>query len=894
MYKVNSLQLAAWTLAGHDDTIPLTIFRMDRPSYSTLVDWTRAKTGRDDPKSTAVIRGLHEVASLFVPDVVYVTIPRNGGGLEMTFLGDVGSEKERRERLRMALATWLGTIYADGTTMQQRAAVADAARRDGNWTVEQVTTSLRGRGANACDEPNDRRLWDALTARVVRALAGKPVTFASGLTKRLIPTVPTSSTFEGVELVAFPPDLSSRKGGGYYTEVLKICTANLPERDGIYVLAHTSIRNWGEVRSPTNGNAHRSLDVFIPQVPDLDYLGPQRHGAFSTKVVLEGERGTRRPVVGRWQYREEENIFATISRLTGFDGPASRTGLAPHAVPDGMWVLPRLGSFHGDRLLPGGTGRSMADQKILVEAVGRVVEPLGLERLPPVSRRLPAGAKPEVPFNEKAPEDFATRRAALGRAVRVVNRLPEGEPAKLDLFLFGKRDAAAEDLKGAVADVLGAPVSANGDTMTWDDGLSVRLHVQAAGPLAEALASWEEATEEDRQEFKTDREWKAEGARRRNEANAAARRRMDDWVRSARGAVEGACCAVLEIPEEFKGKVYDPFLMAKQVLAEGRMLPQVVLVKASQGRPVPETDAEDEEDNALHRFGRAFADLLRALGVVPTSEDGAQGLAALTVAQVNFTRQSGMKIESQAVPLAAQVREGVLWAALPGSDGLPHWRPYAEVYLTITSGGHGRFDRAKNPDNKARFAAFWSQALRDVSNRGGGIVLVDAATGRQWLEGISNKALCFDRLEIGAGNQPLLPHDLPGVRIVRITEGDAKLPSYFHEQDAGWVNGIFAWPESERTAFGLKQKPATNKKPKAPLITSRHPDGAVAKSNEYADRKLSGIGEACATFIQPGDAPLGLLWQVHNLRGIHAQYGGETSLPYPLHELALLKNAVTG
>ena len=50
---------------------------------------------------------------------------------------------------------------------------------------------------------------------------------------------------------------------------------------------------------------------------------------------------------------------------------------------------------------------------------------------------------------------------------------------------------------------------------------------------------------------------------------------------------------------------------------------------------------------------------------------------------------------------------------------------------------------------------------------------------------------------------------------------------------------------------------------------------------------------ACATFIQPGDAPLGLLWQVHNLRGVHAQYGGETSLPYPLHELALLKNAVT-
>ena len=166
--------------------------------------------------------------------------------------------------------------------------------------------------------------------------------------------------------------------------------------------------------------------------------------------------------------------------------------------------------------------------------------------------------------------------------------------------------------------------------------------------------------------------------------------------------------------------------------------------------------------------------------------------------------------------------------------------------------------------------------------------------GRQWLEGISNKALVFDRLEIGAGNQPLLPQDLPDVRIVRITEGDPKLPSYFHEEDAGWVHGIFAWPESERTVFGLKQKPTTNKKPKAPLITSRHAGAEAGKSNEYADRKLASIGETCATFIQPEDNPIELVWRVHHLRGVHAQYGGDTSLPFPLHELALLKNAVTG
>ena len=891
-YKVNTLQLAAWALPRIDDTIPLTMFRMDRASYSTLVDWTRAKTGRDDPKATAVIRGLHEVASLFVPDVVYVTT--RAGGLEMTFLGNVAVDQDRRGRLRVALATWLGTVYAEGTTPQQRATIADAAMRDSNWTVEEVHTGLRGRGSNACDEPNDRRLWEALTARVVRALAGKSVTFDSGLTKRLIPTVPTSGPFDGVELVAFPPDLSPRRGGGYYSEVIRICTANLPERDGIYILAHTSIRNWGEVKSPTRGNVHRSLDVFIPQVPDLEYLGPQRHGAFSMKVVLEGERGTqRRPCVGRWQYREDEDIFGTISRLTGFDGLPVKKGLTPLSSPDGVWVLPRLGSFHGDRYLPGGTGRSMKDQQALVEAVGRSVEPLGLERLPAVSRRVTRNAKPETPFVEETPEDLAARRAALARAIRTVNGESSSGPDTLDLFLFARRDTAAADLKSAVIDVLGQPLE-EGNLMHWGDGLSVRLHVHAAGPLAEALATWEEPTDEDRREFRTNSEWNAERRRRQDEVNQAARKKMEEWVRSARDGVAGACCAILEIPEEFRGVYHDPFLMAKQVLAGERILPQVVLVKGASPNTQADADEEGEDDNTLHRFGRAFADLLRALGVVPTSDDDGHGLAALTVAQVNSARQSGMRIESQAVPLAAQVRDGVLWAALPGNDGMPAWRPYAEVYLAITGATHGRFGRTKTAENKDRFAAFWDQSLKDISRKGGGIVLVDAPTGRQWLEGISNKALVFDRLEIGAGNQPLLPQDLPGVRIVRVTEGDPKLPSYYHEEDAGWVHGIFAWPESERMVFSFKQKPTTNKKPKAPLITSRHAADAPGKSNEYDDRKLASLGETCATFIQPGDDPLDLVWRVHHLRGAHAQYGGDTSLPYPLHELALLKNAVTG
>lgn len=884
MTTVNSLDLAAWTLSARGDTVPLTVFRMDQRSYSTLVDWTRVRTGREDAPAMAVLRGLHEVVSLFVPDAVFVTVGR-GQGLEITFDGHVASDAYRRARLRMGLSTWLGAVYAEGTTPQRRADVADAALREGNWTQAEVPMGLRGRGGYACDAPLDTQLWEAMTARAVRALAGRVVTFASGATKRLVPTVPTAGPYEGVELVAWPPNPSSRRGGGYWTEVVKVCTANFPERDGIQLLAHMSVRNWGEVRRPTRRRVHRSLDVFLPQVPDLEHLGPQRHGAFPVRVVLEGEPGGRRPCVGQWHHKDDENVFGVISRLTGMGGVPTDGGLSPLVTPDGMWVLPRLGSGHGDKFMPGGSGVPMPDERALAEAVGRVLEPLGLERVPPVARRSIRGSKPEVPFSGVSAADFAARRAAVARAVRAVNAVPEGETPVLHLFLFARREAAEANLKAAVAELLGPPVEEGGE-MRWGDSLAVRLHAHPAGPLAEALPTWEEPSEVDSVRFPKGPKWKAEQARRKAEGNAEARERMAAWVRGCRGATDGACCAVLEIPEEFRDRYEDPFLLAKQVLAEARILPQVVLAKVV---------VEGEEDDAEHRFASAFADLVRALGVVPIGEATEGGLAALTVVQVNTSWQAGSRISSHAVPLAAQIRGGVLWAALPGGDGLPDWKPYAEVYLAMTAGRHARFDRARKPDNQARFATFWQQALTDVSNRGGGVVLVDAPSGRQWLPGVANVALAFDRLELGRGNQPLLPGDLPGVRVVRITEGEAKLPSYHHAEDAGWVSGLFAWPDSARTAFGLKQKPATNTKRKAIATTSRHhdPEAGAPSVKEHEDRRFAAIDETCAFFTQPGDDPMALVARVHALRGAHAQYGGQTSLPYPLHELALLKNAIT-
>lgn len=281
--------------------------------------------------------------------------------------------------------------------------------------------------------------------------------------------------------------------------------------------------------------------------------------------------------------------------------------------------------------------------------------------------------------------------------------------------------------------------------------------------------------------------------------------------------------------------------------------------------------------------------------MVPTADGEIPRVAALTAAQVNGAIRAGSRVESQAVPMATQVRQGTLFVALPGADGLPRWQPYAEAYLALTAGGHERFDRRRTADSQTKFSVFWMQAIQDIAGSGGGLILIDAVTGRERQGGLANGTMTFDRLEIGGGNMNLTPGDLPGVSMARITHQDAKLPSYFHAEDARWILGVFSWSDSTRTAFGIKQKPSTQQTRKAIVTTSRHmePEPGSKGVPVHEDRKYARIDETCAFFLQEGEDPTAVIHRVQALRAVHAQYGGHTSLPYPLHELSLLKNAIT-
>jgi hypothetical protein len=150
---------------------------------------------------------------------------------------------------------------------------------------------------------------------------------------------------------------------------------------------------------------------------------------------------------------------------------------------------------------------------------------------------------------------------------------------------------------------------------------------------------------------------------------------------------------------------------------------------------------------------------------------------------------------------------------------------------------------------------------------------------------------------------------LPGLRLVRTNAVSAKLPQYVQEIDplgdeeaSKWPSGLFVWQGSDlgdarRTAFSLKAKPHTAQKAANAMMKSRHGRaGANEEHDDDARRASAQLEELCAVFVQPEDLvdPLRVVDLADRWRHLHIAYGGETKLPFPLHELRLLEGAIVG
>jgi hypothetical protein len=96
-----------------------------------------------------------------------------------------------------------------------------------------------------------------------------------------------------------------------------------------------------------------------------------------------------------------------------------------------------------------------------------------------------------------------------------------------------------------------------------------------------------------------------------------------------------------------------------------------------------------------------------------------------------------------------------------------------------------------------------------------------------------------------------------------------------------------------RTAYGVKKKPRSAKTASYASTISRHLPSGDNRLADHKPRRIAALDEICAIFKQPDDEDVSLLMMAHRLRSVHAQFDDDTSLPFPLHELRLLGEAVT-
>lgn len=878
--STDELHVAAWVADGLPNAIRVTRFTVTPTAHDTLAQWCEERAGKAT-YSNVVLAGLPEILAFLVPEAAYMDVtPGQEGGprrLTVTFLGDVSADHALRGRMEAAINVWLGIIYADKPA-GARAAVAASARADAGWRVTEVPTRMKEH-AGICAVPQDGMLFNALVSHAVGSLAGQAIRFASGEARTLVRQTSQSSPFNGIELVAFPP--RQDPNGGLYTEVVTLKAANFPERKGmgLHLLARPSIRNWGSVKGyDLMRDPARSLDVFMPSEDGPPGPAGLRHMSFAYKAVVDNwgavhERDAQKQIVARWESHREQRVFDLLRRLVGGAKLADADLTRPALGQEGLWVLPRLAPGNGDRYLAGGSGVGWPDRIDIAQSLDEPLRALGLVRAGTM-RRVKGQMPVSGPFHgvpkERREEAPTARRQAL---LRTLAALDNGR--HLDLVVFHVRDETPEDVRQEVEKLLGAPDRRDGLRLVWEDGLTVRLLSAPAGPLAEALTKATLSVRDGQN--RTDKQ-KREILRARQDAeNEKATRRMHDHVAITRGSATGVACAILEMPASLRDDpARDPYALARRELAGQRMLPQVVL---------------HSEDMSEQKYRASVADWVRMLGVIPV-HDGRLDLApaALTVIQRNEQQVGGGTLATQTFPLAARIREGVLECAVPSEGDGPDWKPYALTALGIFSGSYGRFGRNRGEENMARYGHFFSEALEQIDRAGETLVILDGDVLAKFIRPLQNGRLTFDALQVG---QDFRPSDLPNTRMVRFVADGAKLPTYYHLDETEWPQGLFSWEGARRTAYGIKRKPASAKTVGRAALVSRHGESGDNRARPSEPRRLAAMDEICALFLQPGDNPADVTLLTHRLRTVHVQYGDDTRLPFPLHELRLLGKAVT-
>lgn len=881
MSRVDSLRVAVWTT----ETFPrknaaLTYFELSGTEYRTLSEWSQDKTRRS--RFSLWLVGLKEFLACFVAGVAFMEQVREPEGLRLYFLDKPAPSVKKA--LENALTIWLNTLYGDNESRRQQIRqIAQSPSDRKNWGTRKVSTHLKEHHG-VCAVPEDRLLFDVLTAHAVRAIASKEILFGSGDQNILIPETPQSSLFTGVELIAFPPTDEDR---GYWAYVISVSAATFPQKPGIHIVIRASIRNWAALDRPDRfGAPARKLDIFVPNIDGCAGWSGYHHSSFAVHLRKRPysriAADSSDPIV-RFDRHKEDAVLQWLRTLSGNPQLEKNHLLSPMLTEGRFSILPRLAPGSGDRNLPGGSGVPFPDRARIVGQLDTHLAAAGFERAPDLSRvklsrvkhRVAApvldGRVAKINDFRRTVDESRQKRLNVLRAVQA-NRVK----VPFELYVFHTTEGTPKIIADGLRSYLGLAeheISSDGVVeLRWPEQLSIRILSAPADLLSQSLPTVD---------GKPDPGWSADqlAAIERNqqlELNQTTSERMQRYILSRRGARRDVACAILEMPETLRGRLDDPYLVSRQALAKANCIPQVVLTTL--------IDKQKIEKAGTERMKSAVRDCLRMFGVAPSISLnlGDITLAAIRTIQRDAEQLLGNRREGHSFPVAVRLRNHILECFMLGEQD---WIPYAQGVLKVFSSDYQRVGRDRGQETMANIRRFYADVLERLNRDGATIVLVDSSGHR--VPALNNERLSFDSLDLGEG--AITPDSFSNLRIVRTTIDSDKLPFYYPEQEVQWPVGLWNWEGQDRTWYAIKGKaPSVGGRSRWTII----PRSLGAETNQHA-RVTGQLDEICVMFKQKDDDALQLARLVHALRRFHVQYNYDTRRPFPLHEAMLLGRSVT-
>ena len=886
------LTLGAWFPTSMPDDITLTRFTLPEEHYQTLLHWApRSKKPGREQFTNVVLEGLSEILAFFVPEVSFMdgSFKNNAGRKRLAiYLLDAPADIDDVQlRMETAINLWLANIYPQKPA-EMRIGIASSAWDSGQWEQRVPVSTALKTGSEVCAAPESGILFNALTALAVKTISGTNVRFRSGEDKTWIVQTPDSGIYNGVELVAFPPQLNSNDNT-LYSEYISLRSASFPERakQGIHIIAEASIRNWGPIkRYDKASDPTRSLDFFIPRsgASPSDYKR-YAHSRIVYKAAVQNwdgviHREEAKDIQPQWGRNNKRHVFDIVRQLIGAESISNAGFMSPVIDHNGAWSLPRLAPGSGDKWMAGGSGLGWHDRSDVAGSLDEPLASIGFRRAADMQRINPrpySRNRAVTPYNREStqksdrPDLLANRRRWVLAAMREL-----GIAKALTFLVLHIRENTPSLVEDALVTELGPPDKKDRHSLVWTDGLVISVVAAHGGYFSQPLPDAGTAGQD--LEGMTDAQAAQIKRSLQDEENKRTAMEMDAYLREHIGTLEGVGCAVVEMPASLReSTLLDPYQLGRRVLAQHNLLPKVVLW---------EEEAPDE------KYRASVADCFRMLGVVPFNIDEVViAPSAIGVVQRNRKKGRPTAQTGHSIPVAVRVWGGRLEGSLPNAQHAPEWMPYAHVVLGVMTGAYEDYGRGRNSGNKALFANYVNDVLERL-NEGTTptIVFLDGSTLRIVLPSLANGNLKFDALTVGY--RTYTPLDIPRLTLVRINTNTDELPQYSHHGEVQWTEGLFRWEDAQRTAYGAKRRPKTVQAPASHMRDSRNDPEYSSSSRNRKHRKGSALDEMCVIFAQPQDDIT--LQQVitHKLRGKHAHYAEDTRLPFPLHELRVLSKAI--